>query len=92
MCGFAGFLTRGAGTLGSLEAIATHMAKAIYGPVDLGAWADADAGIALGFVAFPSLTCRPPGTSRWLQAVAAQIAFNWEIYNHLETRAKLQEV
>ena len=51
MCGFAGFLTANASTLGSLEVVATQMAKAIEhrGPDDSGAWADVQAGIALGF-------------------------------------------
>ena len=51
MCGFAGFLIADASTLGSPETIAIQMAKAIEhrGPDDSGAWADADAGIALGF-------------------------------------------
>lgn len=50
MCGFAGFLTADASALGSPQAVATRMALAIAhrGPDDAGAWADAQAGIALG--------------------------------------------
>ena len=51
MCEFAGFLTVGVSSLGGLKAIATRMVKAIEhrGPNDSGTWADAQAGIALGF-------------------------------------------
>ena len=63
MCGFAGFLTADASTLGSLEAIATQMAKAIEhrGPDDSGAWADAQAGIALGFRRLSIIDLTPAG-------------------------------
>ena len=51
MCGFAGFLVADTNALGNLEAVVTRMSKAIEhrGPDDSGAWADAQAGIALGF-------------------------------------------
>ena len=63
MCGFAGFLTADAITLGSLEAIATQMGKAIKhrGPDDSGAWADAQAGIALGFGRITIIDLSPAG-------------------------------
>ena len=63
MCGFAGFLTADACALGSLEAIATQMAKAIEhrGPDDSGAWADAQAGIALGFRRLSIIDLSPAG-------------------------------
>ena len=63
MCGFAGFLTASASALGSLEAIATQMAKAIEhrGPDDSGAWADAQAGIALGFRRLSIIDLSPAG-------------------------------
>ena len=50
MCGFAGFLLVQPGGLEGLEGLSTRMANAIAhrGPDDFGAWADAQAGIALG--------------------------------------------
>ena len=93
MCGFAGFLTASASALGSLDAITTQMAKAIAhrGPDDSGAWADAQAGIALGFRRLSIIDLSPAGH----QPMASSggrfvIAFNGEIYNHLEMRAELQ--
>ena len=63
MCGFAGFLTAHASTFDSLEEIATEMAKAIEhrGPDDSGAWADAQAGIALGFRRLAIIDLSPAG-------------------------------
>ena len=93
MCGFAGFLTSDASALGSPEAIATQMAKAIEhrGPDDSGAWADAQTGIALGFRRLSIIDLSPAGH----QPMASSggrfvIAFNGEIYNHLEMRTELQ--
>ena len=63
MCGFAGFLTVHTSALGSLDAIATQMAKAIdhRGPDDSGAWVDAQAGIALGFRRLAIIDLSPAG-------------------------------
>ena len=63
MCEFAGFLTADGNSLGSLEATATQMAKAIEhrGPDDSGAWADAQAGIALGFRRLAIIDLSPAG-------------------------------
>ena len=72
MCEFAGFLTVGVSSLGSLKAIATWMAKAIEhrGPNDSGAWVDTQAGIALGFRRLAIIDLSPAGhqpmaASRW---------------------------
>lgn len=50
MCGVAGLLTACGTAQGSLEALVTRLALAVQqrGPDDAGAWADAEAGIALG--------------------------------------------
>ena len=63
MCGFAGFLVADASSLGSLEAVATQMAKTIEhrGPDDSGAWADPQAGIALGFCRLSIIDLSPAG-------------------------------
>ena len=62
MCGFAGFLNDRAGA-NSLEAIATRMALAIQhrGPDDAGAWADEQAGIALGHRRLSIVDLSPAG-------------------------------
>ena len=93
MCGFAGFLSNQPGGLGGLEAVSIQMANAIAhrGPDDSGAWADARAGIALGFRRLSIIDLSPAGH----QPMASSggrfvIAFNGEIYNHLELRAELQ--
>ena len=73
MCGLAGFLTADAGTLGSLDAIATQMAKAIAhrGPDDPGAWADAKAGISLGFRRLSIVDLSPAGHQPMVSSVGA---------------------
>ena len=70
---FVGFLTADASALAILEAITSQMAKAIQhrGPDDSGAFADAQAGIALGFRCLSISDFPPPGIRRWLQALYA---------------------
>ena len=73
MCEFAGFLTVGVSSLGSLKAIATRIAKAIEhrGPDNAGAWADAQAGIALGFRRLAIIDLSPAGHQPMHQALGA---------------------
>ena len=56
-------MTADTNALGTLEAIATQMAKAIAhrGPDDSGAWTDAQAGIALGFRRLSIIDLSPAG-------------------------------
>ena len=63
MCGFAGFLTVDASALDSMKALANRMALAIAhrGPDDAGVWADAQAGIALGFCRLSIIDLSPAG-------------------------------
>ena len=78
--------------LGSLEVVATRMALAIQhrGPDDAGAWADAQAGIALGHRRLSIVDLSPAGHQPMASAGGRfVIAFNGEIYNHLELRAEL---
>ena len=93
MCGFAGFLLSRPGTLDGMEALAASMASAIAhrGPDDSGTWADAQAGVALGFRRLAIVDLTPAGH----QPMASNggrfvMTFNGEIYNHLEMRAELQ--
>lgn len=91
MCGFVGFLSPQAVQWG--ESILNRMACAIAsrGPDDDGYWLDFDAGVALGhrrlaIVDLSSAGHQPMPSDRGRYV----IAFNGEIYNHLELRAELQ--
>ena len=93
MCGFAGFLTTDVGALGSPEAVATRMALAIQhrGPDDAGVWVDAQAGIALGHRRLSIVDLSPAGHQPMHSAGERFVlAFNGEIYNHLDLRAELE--
>ena len=93
MCGFAGFLTTDVGVLGSPEAVATRMALAIQhrGPDDAGTWVDAQAGIALGHRRLSIVDLSPAGHQPMHSAGERfALAFNGEIYNHLDLRAELE--
>ena len=94
MCGFAGFLTADTNALGSLEAIATCMAKAIEhrGPDDSGAWADVKAAIALEFPRLSMIDLSPNGhhpmgsdiglsplDSGWLDAMRQSVSWGFRL-------------
>ncbi len=81
------------GGLDDPEALATRMANAIAhrGPDDFGAWADAQAGIALGFRRLSIVDLSPAGHQPMTSSSGRFVmAFNGEIYNHLELRAELE--
>ena len=93
MCGFAGFLTNNTNALANADAIANAMALTIVhrGPDDGGVWFDDQAGIALAHRRLSILDLSPAGH----QPMASKsnryvIAFNGEIYNHLELRRELE--
>lgn len=95
MCGFAGFLLEKAGGLDDPKAVVTGMASTIAhrGPDDSGAWVDTQSGVAFGFQRLSILDLSPAGH----QPMASHsgrfvIAFNGEIYNHLELRAELENI
>ncbi len=93
MCGFAGFLLGQPGGLEGPEALATRMANAIAhrGPDDFGAWADAQAGIALGHRRLSIVDLSTAGHQPMASSSGRFVmAFNGEIYNHLELRAELE--
>lgn len=95
MCGFAGFLLADPERLGDLEAVSTSMALAIQhrGPDDAGAWSDALAGIALGHRRLSILDLSPAGHQPMLSASGRfVIAFNGEVYSHLELRRDLEQI
>jgi len=94
MCGFAGFFDpRNSST--DMEATVRRMSDAITsrGPDSFGEWVDRHAGVALGHrrLAIVDLTPtgRQPMSSPSMRYV---IAFNGEIYNHLELRREIEGV
>ena len=92
MCGFSGFLTTDPSILSRAVAEASRMALAIKhrGPDDAGAWADATAGIALGFRRLSILDLSSAGNQP-MHSVSSRfvMTFNGEIYNHTELRDSL---
>jgi asparagine synthase (glutamine-hydrolysing) len=93
MCGIAGFLDpRGSSDRASLAALALGMARAIVhrGPDDEGAWADADAGIALSHRRLSIVDLSPEGHQPMTSASGRYaIVYNGEIYNFAAIRAEL---
>ena len=92
MCGITGFLAAPARPEGELKEMARSMANAIAhrGPDDSGAWADAQAGIALGHRRLSIIDLSPAGHQPMASSSGRfVVAFNGEIYNHLDIRAEL---
>ncbi|MGZ4959597.1 MAG: asparagine synthase (glutamine-hydrolyzing) [Methylomonas sp.] len=91
MCGITGFVE----TSSSLNtALARDMANAIAhrGPDDAGVWADTDAGVALAHRRLSILDLSPAGHQPMLSSDGRYvIAFNGEIYNHLELRRDMEQ-
>jgi asparagine synthase (glutamine-hydrolysing) len=90
MCGLAGFLTN---NMANADAIANAMALTIVhrGPDDGDVWLDDQAGIALAHRRLSIIDLSSAGH----QPMASKsnryvIAFNGEIYNHLELRRELE--
>lgn len=92
MCGLTGFAFAG-GDASRLEATARSMADRIHhrGPDDDGVWGDPEAGFALAHRRLAILDTSPAGhqpmvssSGRWV------LAYNGEIYNHLELRNELK--
>jgi asparagine synthase (glutamine-hydrolysing) len=92
MCGFAGFLEADAWRgHEAASAVLGRMADTIVarGPDDFGVWAD-DAGIGLAHRRLSILDLSPAGHQPMACATGRYvIAFNGEIYNHLDLRAEL---
>jgi len=92
MCGLAGFFSSSSQDTQQLIAWLGRMTDTIAhrGPDDKGAWVDADAGIALGHRRLSILDLSPAGHQPMLSASGRfVIAFNGEIYNHLDLRQEL---
>lgn len=94
MCGFAGFL---GGQWHDGKAGATALLRRMNdalvnrGPDSDGYWADNETGIALGHRRLAILDLSPAGAQPMESACGRYtLAFNGEIYNHLELRDELQ--
>jgi asparagine synthase (glutamine-hydrolysing) len=95
MCGIAGFFNPNlTNSQDHLSQTVRSMAFAIRhrGPDDAGAWADASTGLALGHARLAILDLSWAGHQPMASASDRYvIAFNGEIYNHLELRAELEQ-
>ena len=93
MCGFAGFLDSCAGLPESeWQAVLFSMVQAIThrGPDDWGVWTDTDAGLALAHCRLSILDLSSAGHQPMISPSGRfVIAFNGEIYNHLDLRKEL---
>ena len=93
MCGITGFFDpeRRAGDDESTATV-LRMADTLHhrGPDDRGAWADAEAGIALGFRRLAIVDLTAEGHQPMVSASGRYIlAFNGEVYNHADLRHEL---
>lgn len=92
MCGITGFFSPNRGTL-DRSAVASRMANTLAhrGPDDAGVWADESMGLTLAHRRLSVQDLSPAGHQPMRSACARYvIAFNGEIYNHLDLRAQLQ--
>lgn len=95
MCGFTGFLG-GIPTHGPAgdEAVLTKMANTIAnrGPDDAGYWVDADQRIGLGHRRLAIVDLSAAGHQPMASSSGRHVlAFNGEIYNHMDLRAELDK-
>lgn len=95
MCGFAGFLDRSERTSpDQLRDIAGRMIESLRhrGPDDGGLWTDDLASVVLGHRRLSILDLSPAGHQPMVSRGGRFIiAFNGEIYNHLELRRELEQ-
>lgn len=92
MCGFAGFLGGACARDTALARIKVMSDGIVHrGPDSEGHWLDGDAGIALGHRRLAIVDLSSSGRQP-MQAVSGRwvIAFNGEIYNHLQLRVELE--
>ena len=93
MCGIVGFWMINSSEFGEPERVATRMALAIRhrGPNSAGAWADREAGVALGHRRLSIIDLSPAGHQPMHSSCGRYVLiFNGEIYNHLALRAELE--
>jgi asparagine synthase (glutamine-hydrolysing) len=93
MCGLTGFWQFGKFSADAAQAVAKKMAGRIAhrGPDDAGVWVDESADIALAHRRLSILDLSPAGHQPMQSACGRFVlAFNGEIYNHLELRGLLR--
>ncbi|MEW6694010.1 MAG: asparagine synthase-related protein [Pseudomonadota bacterium] len=94
MCGIVGYLDSHCRKEGAARTV-NRMAVTLghRGPDDAGVWVDTDAGIALGHRRLAILDLSPAGHQPMVSASGRYVvAFNGEIYNHLELREELSKL
>ena len=93
MCGIAGFLPNGSSRSAELEPLVRRMTAAIAyrGPDDAGAWVDREGRVALGHRRLTIVELSAAGHQPMVSENGRYVlAFNGEIYNHLQLRAELE--
>ncbi len=94
MCGIAGLVDSSTGTAEpELERLAGRMADTLIhrGPDDRGTWADAAAGVGLGFRRLSILDLSPAGHQPMVSRDGRHVlVFNGEIYDHADHRRTLE--
>lgn len=94
MCGLTGFRQPEGFDPQQAQETARRMAETLVhrGPDDRGVWVDGAAGLALAHRRLAILDLSPAGHQPMVSASGRYvIAFNGEIYNHLELRAELEK-
>jgi asparagine synthase (glutamine-hydrolysing) len=94
MCGFAGILTRSASSRDELaDAVGRMIGPIVHrGPDDRGIWADAHAGVALGFRRLAILDVSEQGHQpMWSPSGRYVAVFNGEVYNFEDLRQQLAQ-
>jgi len=94
MCGFTGFLHPAGLAEADAHVQVRSMADQLVhrGPDDAGTWVDGAAGIALGHRRLSILDLSPAGHQPMVSASGRYvIAYNGEVYNHLDLRAELDQ-
>lgn len=92
MCGITGFVVPGGVSRPSAEHLLSGMTDTIIhrGPDDQGMWVQEDRGVALGHRRLSILDLSPAGHQPMPSRSGRYVvAFNGEIYNHLDLRAQL---
>jgi asparagine synthase (glutamine-hydrolysing) len=92
MCGIIGFIKRSGSAAEVLNLSVQAMAAQLThrGPDDSGSWADPKAGVALGHRRLSIIDLSAAGHQPMVSASGRFVlAFNGEIYNHLEIRSAL---
>lgn len=94
MCGLTGFLNFNISSPNKLERVISSMTSSLIhrGPDDSGVWLDPESQIALGHRRLSVLDLSKAGHQP-MQSIDSRyiIAYNGEIYNHLELRKELEK-